>query len=130
MRKILVVIIALRVAFAVCLYLTDWGTSGNTSRLLITFVQEDAYEPLVDADSAASDVLSYIGHKMNDVLAMLYAALAIVATMWRLWSKEHEPLALLGAFCRAFTGGDIDFLSRLCYNRGINCLVKVVYKLD
>lgn len=101
MRKILVVIIALLVAFAVCLYMTDWGTSGNRSRLLITFVQEDAYEPLVDADSAASDVLSYIGHKMNDVLAMLYAALAIVATMWRLWSKEHEPLALLGAFCGA-----------------------------
>ena len=102
MRKILVAIIAILVAFAVCLYMTDWGTSGSRPRLLATFVQEDAYEPLVDVDSAeSSGVLSYIRHKMNDVLAMLYAALAIVATMWRLWSKEHEPLALLGAFCGA-----------------------------
>ncbi len=101
MRKVLVIIIALLVAFAVCLYMTDWGTSGSRSRLLITFVQEDAYEPLVDADSAVGDVLSYIRHKMNDVLAILYAALAIVATMWRLWGKEQEPLALLGAFCGA-----------------------------
>lgn len=102
MRKVLVVIIAILVAFAVCLYTTDWGASGSKSRLLITFVQEDEYEPLVDVDSAASSggVLSYIRHKTNDVLAMLYAALAIVATMWRLWSKEHEPLALLGAFSR------------------------------
>ncbi|MBR5419363.1 hypothetical protein IK110_03900 [Candidatus Saccharibacteria bacterium] len=90
MRKVLVIITATLVAFAVGFYMMDWGASSGKSRLLATFAQEEAYEPLVDANGATSKgAVMRSGYEKEDVLVMLYS-LAIVATMWRLWSKEQE----------------------------------------
>ena len=90
MKKVLVVIVAMLVVFAVVFYMTDWGTSNGKSRLLATFVQEEVYEPLVDADSATSKgAVLRNGYGKEDILAMMYS-LAIVAMMWRLWNKEQE----------------------------------------
>jgi len=90
MRKVLVIITAMLVAFAVCFYMIDWGASNGRSGLLVTFIQEEVYEPHVDANSAAGNGIALRnGYGKEDILVMLYS-LAVVATMWRLWSKEQE----------------------------------------
>lgn len=80
MKKGLIILLAAIVAFVVGLYAFSWGASRGAF-FLVTDVQEEAYEPLADAEGVVSKTAGrHSGYEVEYGLVALYAfALAVTA---------------------------------------------------